>query len=157
MIDFRSILSPGRTRIGFPASSKKRALELASEIIVAEEPALADRELFDQLLVRERLGSTGLGDGVALPHCRSEHTDRIIGAFLRLEHPIDFDADDGQPVDLMFVLVVPQEAADAHLKVLASIARVLGDPDARSKLRTVNDDASLYALVLELLEHAARE
>lgn len=157
MIDFRSILSPSRTRIEFPASSKKRALELAAELIVADEPDLVDRDVFDQLLVRERLGSTGLGDGVALPHCRSEESQRIIGAFLRLKDPIDFDAEDGQPVDLMFVLVVPQEAAEAHLKVLSSVARVLGDPEARSELRAAGDDASLYSQLLERLERAARE
>ncbi len=151
MIDFNSILTPGRTRTGFQASSKKRALEQAAEIIVSEQPDLDARKLFDQLMVRERLGSTGLGEGVALPHCRLEGTHSIIGAFLRLEPPIAFDSDDGEPVDLMFVLVVPADAEGPHLEVLASVARVLGDTDCRDQLRRIADAAELNAQLVEML------
>lgn len=152
MIDFPSILSPGRTRAAFAASSKKRALEQAAEIIVAEHTELDARRLFDQLMVRERLGSTGLGEGVALPHCRLDSSTTIIGAFLCLATPVDFDADDGQPVDLMFVLVVPNEAEGPHLEVLANVARVLGDPKCRDQLRTSTTHEDLHGRLLAMLD-----
>ena len=109
MIDFSSILSPSRTRTSFPASSKKRVLEQAAEVIASASSDLTSRHLFDQLMARERLGSTGLGEGVALPHCRLDGTRSIIGAFLHLDSAIDFDSNDGEPVDLIFVLVVPMD------------------------------------------------
>ena len=155
MIDFRSILRPGLTRSAFPASSKKRVLEQAAEVIAAGSSELTSRQLFDQLMARERLGSTGLGEGVALPHCRLDGTRSIMGAFLHLENAIDFDADDGEPVDLIFVLVVPTEAEGAHLEVLQSVARVFGDPTSRERLRALTDDADLYSNLLDLLQRAA--
>ena len=152
MIDFRSILSPGRTRISFPASSKKRVLEQAAEVIATSSSELTSRALFDQLMARERLGSTGLGEGVALPHCRLDGARSIIGAFLHLEGAIDFDSNDDEPVDLIFVLVVPSEAEGAHLEVLRSVAAVFGDPASRTQLRAATDDADLHKNLLELLE-----
>lgn len=151
MIDFRSILTPGRTRIGFNASSKKRAMEQAAEIVAAENTDLDARELFDQLMVRERLGSTGLGEGVALPHCRLSSGRTITGAFLCLDEPIGFDADDGVPVDLIFVLVVPEGAQEPHLEVLANVARVLGDVDCRERLRATGSAADLYENLIDML------
>lgn len=152
MIDFRSILSPSRTRTSFPASSKKRVLEQAAEVIATDSSDLTSRALFDQLMARERLGSTGLGEGVALPHCRLDGLHSIIGAFLHLEGAIDFDSNDGEPVDLIFVLVVPSEAEGAHLDVLRDVARLFGDPTCREQLRAVTDDANLYSNLLDLLE-----
>lgn len=154
MIDFRSILRPSLTRSSFPASSKKRVLEQAAEVIATGSSDLISRQLFDQLMARERLGSTGLGEGVALPHCRLDGTRSITGAFLHLASPIDFDSDDGEPVDLIFVLVVPSEAEGAHLDVLKNVARVLGDPTSRERLRAPTDDTDLYSNLLDLLERA---
>ena len=155
MIDFRSILRPSLTRGSFSASSKKRVLEQAAEMITAGSSDLTSRQLFDQLMARERLGSTGLGEGVALPHCRLDGARSIVGAFLHLESAIDFDSDDGEPVDLIFVLVVPGEAEGAHLDVLKNVARVFGDPSNRQRLRALTDDADLYGNLLDLLERAA--
>ena len=163
MIDFRSILSPSRTRTSFPASSKKRVLEQAAEVIATGSSELTSRQLFDQLMARERLGSTGLGEGVAgrgdVDHFRGcsrlDGVHSIIGAFLNLESAIDFDSDDGESVDLIFVLVVPGEAEGAHLDVLRSVAQVFGDPTSREQLRAVTDDAELHRALVELLERAA--
>lgn len=155
MIDFSSILSPSRTRTSFPASSKKRVLEQAAEVIASASSDLTSRHLFDQLMARERLGSTGLGEGVALPHCRLDGTRSIIGAFLHLDSAIDFDSNDGEPVDLIFVLVVPSEAEGAHLDILTNVARVFGDPANRTQLRAATDDADLHTNLLDLLERAA--
>ena len=155
MIDFRSILSPGRTRTSLPASSKKRVLEQAAEVIASGSSELTSRQLFDQLMARERLGSTGLGEGVALPHCRLDGARSIIGAFLHLDSAVDFDSNDDELVDLIFVLVVPSEAEGSHLDVLRNVAAVLGNPASRKQLRAATDDADLHSNLLDLLERAA--
>jgi PTS system nitrogen regulatory IIA component len=154
VIDFRAIVSRAATRARQTATSKKRALQNASELLAAAQPALNSRATFDQLLARERLGSTGLGDGVAIPHCRLAEAQRALGGMITLAEPIDFDAPDGQPVDLLFVLVVPGEGREVHLKILAELARVFSNADYRARLRAAESDAALYDALCSMLAAA---
>ena len=155
MIDYQHILSPACTQCGVAATSKKRILEKAADLIASSHPNIDSRLLFDQLMARERLGSTGLGDGVAIPHCRLEGFSDVRAAFFSFEQGIDFDASDGKPVDLMFVLVVPGEAEDTHLVVLSHLAQIFGNPQARSDLRAHSDDGALFDAILTQLQSAS--
>ena len=155
MIDYQDILSPACTQCRVAATSKKRILEKAADLIASTHPNIDARLLFDQLMARERLGSTGLGDGVAIPHCRIEGCSDVRAAFFSFEQGIDFDASDGMPVDLMFVLVVPGEAQDTHLAVLSHLARIFGSQEARSSLRALADDAALFDAILTQLQNAS--
>jgi PTS system nitrogen regulatory IIA component len=128
-------------------ASKKRLLENVSELLARKAPQLAKNEVFDSLISRERLGSTGLGRGVAIPHGRLSGVQRPVGAFIRLEQPIEFDALDGLPVDLVFALVVPEEANDDHLQILSAIAALFGDPAFCNRLRECGDDVCLFQLL----------
>ncbi|MFW6093408.1 MAG: PTS sugar transporter subunit IIA [Pseudomonadota bacterium] len=154
MVDITDILTPASTRVGAQAQSRKRALEVASDLLAATYPELSARALFDELMGRERLGSTALGDGVAIPHCRTE-CDRILGAFLALDEPVDFDAPDGQGVDLLFVLVVPPDEPSAHLEVLATLARIFQSPENRRHLRNQSSDHDLYEALVGLVSSQA--
>lgn len=142
------LLSPAAVISPLRANGKKQALqELAQH--AATLTGLPDRELFEALLQRERLGSTGIGDGIAIPHGRMPGIDRLVGLFARTEKPIDFDALDGQPVDIIFVLIAPEGAGADHLKALARIARHLREPGVAGKLRASADKAALYAVMTE--------
>lgn len=137
------------TRIACAAevASKKRALELLAQLIASSDPTLTQNDVFDSLLARERLGSTGLGFGVAIPHGRTGNVKRAVGAFVQLAQGVDFDAVDRQPVDLMFALLVPQEATDEHLKILASLAEMFKQPEVRQKLRESKTQEALAAVL----------
>jgi nitrogen PTS system EIIA component len=154
MVDLRPILDRSSTRNDADAPSRKRALELASDLLAATHPELSARALFDGLMNRERLGSTGLGEGVAIPHCRID-CPRILGAFIKLAQPVDYDAPDGDPVDLLFVLVVPPREQSAHLEVLATLARVFQDPANRERLRAAGSDDALYEALTGLISSQA--
>lgn len=153
MIDIYSILDRPCTRAGVEANSRKRLLEYASDLL-AEQHGLDARTLFDELMNRERLGSTGLGEGVAIPHCRLP-CERIHAACLTLEAPVDFEALDGEPVDLVFVLLVPPDENTAHLELLAELARLFGSADNRASLRTTRTDDELYERLTGLLSSQA--
>ncbi len=128
------------------AANKKQALqELAAR--AAGSTGRAEREIFDILLQRERLGSTGIGNGVAIPHGKLPKLDRLVGLFARLAKPIDFEALDGHPVDLIFLLLAPEAAGADHLKALARIARLLRDPVTAAKLRAITDAQTLHELL----------
>jgi PTS system nitrogen regulatory IIA component len=128
------------------AKNKKHALqELATR--AAELCGVGEREIFDTLLHRERLGSTGIGRGVAIPHGKLAKLDRIVGLFARLEKPIDFESLDGEPVDLIFLLLAPEGAGADHLKALARIARLLRDDKIAEELRSARDESALRALL----------
>lgn len=145
-MDLSDLLSPDAVVPALKVNSKKQAIqELA--IRAAKVTGLPEREIFDTLLQRERLGSTGVGHGVAIPHGKLPALDRIVGVFARLEHPIDFEALDDEPVDLIFVLLAPEGAGADHLKALSRIARVLRDSNVASKLRETTDGNTLYALL----------
>lgn len=126
------------------ASSKKRVLEAIGALLASSTPGLTETKVFDKLLERERLGSTGLGQGIALPHARMEGVEQACGALIRLEEGIDFDALDNQPVDLVFGLMVPEEATDEHLQLLAQLARLFSDTEFCGKLRKAPDAQTLY-------------
>ncbi|MEZ5583551.1 MAG: PTS IIA-like nitrogen regulatory protein PtsN [Candidatus Competibacteraceae bacterium] len=126
-------------------TSKKRVLELLGELIVAEQNDLTAREVFDTLVGRERLGSTGLGHGVALPHGRLSQIQHAIGAFIKLKEGIDFDAIDRQPVDLIFALLVPEHFTDEHLKILAYLAEMFSDSAFCHQLRSAESNDTLFA------------
>lgn len=149
------ILSPDRVQAGVAAASKKRALEIAAKAVEkALGTADAAPRIFDALLARERLGSTALGEGVAVPHCRLPGCDRTTGVLLQLAEGIDFDAPDSQPVDLLFILVVPDQATDEHLQLLGRVAGMFNDADTRQALREARSAADLYARV-QAFEHGA--
>lgn len=153
MFDIRSILKADCTRAGVVANSRKRLLEYASDLL-AENYDLPARQLFDELMNRERLGSTGLGDGVAIPHCRIP-CEQIHAACLTLAAPVDYDAMDGEPVDLVFVLIVPPEENSAHLEILAALARLYGNADNRERLRGSTSDDELFERLTGLLASQA--
>jgi nitrogen PTS system EIIA component len=128
------------------ATSKKQALnELAR--LAAEKTGLSERAIFDVLLERERLGTTGVGDGIAIPHGKLPDLAKLFGCFARLENPVEFDAVDNAPVDLVFLLLAPESAGADHLKALARISRVLRNSIHCDKLRTAPTSDKIYALL----------
>ena len=134
-------------------NGKKQAIQE----IAARAAALSghnERVIFETLLQREKLGSTGIGHGIAIPHGKLPKLDKLFGLFARLHRPIDFESLDGQPVDLIFLLLAPEGAGADHLKALAQVARLLRDPDIAHKLRESRDAEALYA-VLTLPSSAA--
>jgi len=140
------LLKPDAVLPALRVNGKKQALQEMSERAAAMS-GLPAREIFDGLLQRERLGSTGVGDGVAIPHGKLAKCDQIFGVFARLERAIDFEAPDGLPVDLIFMLIAPEAAGADHLKALAAIARLLRNASVAAKLRATRDPAALYALL----------
>jgi len=127
-------------------TSKKQAVqELAAQ--AGQLTGHNERTIAEILLQREKLGSTGVGNGIAIPHGKLPKLGKLFGMFARLEHPIDFEALDGQPVDLIFLLLAPETAGADHLKALARIARLLRDPDIGQKLRASQDADALYAVL----------
>ncbi|HEY2659173.1 MAG TPA: PTS IIA-like nitrogen regulatory protein PtsN [Caulobacteraceae bacterium] len=130
------------------ASSKRQALSLVAET-AARRFGLDSGEVLDALLAREAVGSTGVGAGVALPHARLKTLDRMRGVFLRLEAPIEFDAVDDRPVDLIFALLAPEAAGSEHLQALARVARLLRRADLREQLRQAHSIDAVYALLAQ--------
>ena len=130
-------------------SSKKRLLEIISKALAAEDDALNAREIFESLCARERLGSTGLGKGVAIPHGRVNGSSRVQAVFIRLAKPVAFEAQDGKPVDLLFALAVPQQCTTDHLKLLADIAEKFSDDELLSQLRAAGDAAEMAQLLAQ--------
>ncbi len=143
------ILSLSRISCDGQASSKKRVLELFSDLIANDQTSLNSVEIFDNLLSRERLGSTGLGHGVAIPHGRISNSDRAIGALIKLREGIDYEAVDHQPVDLLFALLVPEKSTEEHLQLLALLAEMFSNAEVVGKLRNAHTTAALYHTILE--------
>ncbi|MBL4758230.1 MAG: PTS IIA-like nitrogen regulatory protein PtsN [Rhizobiales bacterium] len=153
-MDLSDLIKPEAIVPILKASSKKQALqELASH--AAYLTGQDERIIFDVLLQRERLGSTGVGKGVAIPHGRLTGIDEIFGMFAGLAKPITFDAVDDEPVDLIFVLLAPEEAGADHLKALSRIARLLHEPGIAKSLRGCRDSAGLYSLLTQTAESNA--
>ena len=147
-MDLSDLISQEAVVVGLKASSKKQAIqELATK--AAELTGLSEREIFDTLLQRERLGSTGVGHGVAIPHGKLVKLDKLVGVFARMEKPVDFDALDDQPVDLIFLLLAPEGAGADHLKALARIARQLRDTKIASGLRAAIDAEAAFVLLTQ--------
>jgi PTS system nitrogen regulatory IIA component len=148
------ILTPDAVFPSLKANNKKLALqELAAH--AARITGQDSRKIFEILLQRERLGSTGVGNGVAIPHGKLANLSRIHGVFARLETPIDFESLDGKPVDLIFLLLAPEDAGADHLKALALIARLLRDDKTAEKLRATGDAKKLYEILIAPVSSAA--
>ena len=150
------LLAPGRIRCKDPASSKKRALETGAQLLAAGVRSMSQMDVFEALTGRERLGSTGLGHGMALPHGRIPGLEAPIAACMTLAEPIDFDAPDRQRVDVLFLLLVPRDCSSEHLQILASLAEMFNDPELRDALRAQTEPEDLLA-VLEDWQRAADE
>ncbi|HET8880735.1 MAG TPA: PTS sugar transporter subunit IIA [Solimonas sp.] len=143
------ILSADRVSQGHTFTSKKKALEELAQLLARGVPGVDAGDILGSLAAREKLGSTGLGHGVAIPHGRMAGVDDSVGAFMRLKHPLDYDAHDGHPVDLIFGLLVPQGATEAHLKHLAAIAEMFSDDAFCKAAREAADDAALFRLIAD--------
>ena len=140
-------ISPERVVRQSKVTSKKRALEEVSGMIAGAQANLVETEVFDCLLARERLGSTGIGHGVAIPHGRLKSVTHPIGAFAVLEKGVDFDAMDGAPVDLVCALVVPVESTEEHLQILASLAALFSDERIRDSMRRAASVEEVFTLL----------
>lgn len=149
MLEINSILTPDRVYTDVDGVSKKKILQNIAHRISNQVDSIAELELFDRLVARERLGSTGFGQGVAMPHCRIPNFDQAIGAFFRLTHPVDFDAVDHKPVDIIFVLLVPEDATGEHLELLAKLAERFHDVAVCNDLRQESDHQRLYQLLTD--------
>jgi nitrogen PTS system EIIA component len=147
-------LRPEAVAPALRVNGKKQALqELSAQ--AARLTGLDGREVFDTLLQRERLGSTGIGERIAIPHGKLARLDRLFGLVARLEKPIDFEAIDGEPVDIVFLLLAPADAGADHLKALARIARVLREPGICERIRAARDANALYAVLSDSAEPRA--
>jgi PTS system nitrogen regulatory IIA component len=140
------LLSPAHIALDLPVSSKKRLFEQAG-LLFENQHGVALSLVFDSLFARERLGSTGLGQGVAIPHGRIKGLKEARGAFLRLAQPVPFDAPDGNPVNLVFVLLVPEKATEKHLQILSELAQMFSDKSLRELMARAADAEALYQLI----------
>lgn len=150
MIRIENILTPGRSLVNVPGGSKKRVLEQIAKVLGQDLPDLDSQTIFESFIAREKLGSTGFGNGIAIPHCRMPGCASPLSAVLRLDVPVDFDAIDGAPVDLLFVLLVPEAATDEHLELLRQIASMLDREDVRERLRRASTGQELYQAVVDI-------
>ncbi len=146
-MNLTAILSADRVVSGTAANSKKKALEALSHLLSSAVPGLNQAEVFSSLTTRERLGSTGLGHGVGIPHGRITGIKDSIAAFVRLKHSVDYDANDGDPVDLVFGLLVPQGAGKEDLAHLSEMAELFSDSEFCNQLRAAQDSTVLYELL----------
>ncbi|WP_332065247.1 PTS IIA-like nitrogen regulatory protein PtsN [Bartonella sp. CB189] len=153
-MNLRELISPEAVMPALRASSKKQVLQILAEK-AAELTGLNERVIFDIVFQREKLGSTGLGCGIAIPHGKLPDISQIIGIFARLESPVDFEALDDEPIDIVFLLLAPENAGADHLKALSQIARVLGHSDVVQKLRNTHDANTLYTLLIQNSESNA--
>jgi len=144
MFQLDQILTPERTWCSAPGGSKKRLFETAASFICEDQTLLESSEVYNKLLARERLGTTGLGDGIAIPHCRISNCNEALGSLITLEQAIDFDAPDQRPVDLLFLLLVPEEAQQEHLNILAGLAQLCSNMDFCAGLRAAQSNDELY-------------
>lgn len=141
-----SLLTPGRAACRVPGISKKRLFETISRIISDDQVSLPYNLLLSSFIAREKLGSTGLGQGIAIPHCRVDNCTHAIGTLVTLEDPINFDAPDGEPVDVLFVLLVPTEAQQRHLDILAGVAGLFSQKAFCGEIRSARDAQSLHTI-----------
>ncbi|HEU4442361.1 MAG TPA: PTS IIA-like nitrogen regulatory protein PtsN [Burkholderiales bacterium] len=140
------LLTPAHIALDLQLSSKKRLFEQAG-LLFENLDGIARSLVFESLFARERLGSTGLGQGVAIPHGRIKGLKEALGAFVRLAQPVPFDAPDGNPVSLVFVLLVPEKATEKHLQILSELAQMFSDKALREAMTRAPDAAALYELV----------
>lgn len=129
--------------------SKKRALENLSHLFAQDQNQIEASDIFESLIARERLGATGVGYGIAIPHGRIKNCDKITGAFIKLNEGVDFNTSDNKPVDILFALIVPEESTDEHLQVLALLASMFSNEDFRNQLRQNNSSEDIYQLLTQ--------
>jgi PTS system nitrogen regulatory IIA component len=141
------LLSQDSIRFDVHISSKKKLFEIISQELARKSDELTAREIFESLCARERLGSTGLGKGVAIPHGRVKGNQSIQASFIRLNKPLPFDSADGEPVDLLFAMTVPENCSEDHLKLLAHVAELFSDPQLLEALRKADNSAELLQLL----------
>ena len=144
-MNITSLLSIDRVVCCDDIASKKRLLEQLSELLSRSSPQLSQQAIFDALVNREKLGSTGLGRGVAIPHGRMAALEEPVCAFIKVKSPVDFDASDDRPVDLVFCLLVPEESTEEHLQVLSTIAEIFSNPSMCSALRECDNGECILA------------
>jgi len=143
-MQLEEILTPERCFCKIEGVSKKRLLTKVSSLLGDLFENLDETEVFNSMMAREQLGSTGLGNGIAIPHCRVPQCETIIGSLVTLVNPVDYDAIDDNPVDLVFVLIVPEEKKDEHVRTLAGLAKLFNNPAFCQKLREIHNSVRLY-------------
>ncbi len=141
------ILIPERTVVSEQAYTQKTILEFISTLFIHTMPQLTVEEIYNSLSAREALGSTAIGHGVAIPHARLASVTHMMGTLVHAKTPIEFDALDGKPVDIIFTLLVPLDAADEHIKILALITKIFNDAEHREQIRRIKDSQALFQLV----------
>jgi len=141
------ILTPDRIQCKVVCKSKKDSLDILAKSITSGDASLTQTEVFNCLLARERLGSTGLGHGIAIPHGRLKRSNITIAAFLQLKNGINYDAVDQQPVDLMFALIVPEKSTDEHLQILSRLAEMFSDKKLVDRIRLKSRPETVYELL----------
>ncbi|QBF82459.1 PTS IIA-like nitrogen-regulatory protein PtsN [Shewanella maritima] len=147
-MEIRTILQPECTACATPGS-KKKVLQLISEIAAEQYSDLSAQEIFESLVAREKKGSTGIGNGIAIPHGRLDSIEQPIAVFIKCDEAIDFDAIDDKPVDLLFALIVPSDQCQQHLATLACIAEKLNDKQTLKQLRKSTDKTQLYQVIAQ--------
>ena len=151
-----TLLPASNVMLDLDVSSKKRVFEQAG-LLFENNQSIARSQVFDSLFAREKLGSTGLGQGVAIPHGRIKGLKEAVGAIIRMKQPIPFDAPDGQNVGLIFVLLVPDRATDLHLQILSELAQMFSDKPFRERLLGAQSAAELHQLIIEWQPHASSQ
>ncbi|GIU43216.1 PTS IIA-like nitrogen regulatory protein PtsN [Shewanella algidipiscicola] len=147
-MELSTILRPECTTCATPGS-KKKVLELISDLAAVQYPTLSSQEIFESLLAREKMGSTGIGNGIAIPHGRLTNIEKPVAVLIKCAEPIAFDAIDNQPVDILFALLVPAEQCEQHLSTLAAMAEKLSDKAIIKQLRKTHDEAELYQVITQ--------
>lgn len=147
-MQLEDIIKPDGVLCNATARSKKHCLEILSELLVRSTPSISSQNIFRCLNDRERLGCTGLDQGAAFPHCRVQDLEHSTAAFIKLSEPVDFDAADGEPVDLVFGMMLPNDIDDGHRADIKLIAKVLSDASLRSRLRGTTSSSDLYSALL---------
>lgn len=146
-MELRTILRPECTTCATPGS-KKKVLELISDLAAAQYPTLSSQAIFESLVAREKMGSTGIGNGIAIPHGRLTDITQPIAILIKCEEPIAFDAIDKQPVDILFALLVPADQCQQHLSTLSCMAEKLSDKQILKQLRKTHDETELYQVII---------
>jgi len=148
-MSLENLIKPDSVLCNAHARSKKHCLEILSELLAQSNPDIATEEIFSQLVERERLGCTSLDKGIAFPHCRVNGARRSCGTLIKLSAPVEFDASDGEAVDLVFGLMVPTELDESHRADIEMITGMLNDDALRSRLRSATSSSELYVALLQ--------
>ena len=149
-MDIQAIVSLDRTECAVQCNSKKRILEIIADIAAKQNENIDQATVLNSLMARERMGSTGIGNGIAIPHARMNVSDKAIAVLLQCQDPIEFDAIDNRPVDLLFALLVPSEQCKEHLKTLSCMAERLNDKQTLKQLRNAQSDQELYDIMIQV-------